>query len=108
MKSRAGIHFGTNWTRILAAVKCSPANAASDAATNTGPRATILNRAPEDAVSRSHRYVHIPAAKNPSPSADGQKVAGDTTAPRSCARIYATQGEKVYVQLANSTFRWSP
>jgi|GraSoiStandDraft_5_1057265.scaffolds.fasta_scaffold39302_4 hypothetical protein len=82
MNTRAGIHFGTSWARLLAAVKCSPPNAASDAAMNTEPKATILARTPEDSVSRSRRYIQMPASRNPSPSADGQKVAGEITCPR--------------------------
>ena len=55
MKRRAGSHFGTNVTKVVASVKCSPANVARDAATSTGPSATNLTRAGADSDRRSRR-----------------------------------------------------
>ncbi len=40
MNNRPGIHFGTSCDSAGSSAKCSPANAAIDAATNTGPSAT--------------------------------------------------------------------
>src|SRR5258706_14784558 len=52
---RGGIHLGTNAEKPAAAVKCSPAKAASDAAIKTGP-STVSESRPLDATeSRSRR-----------------------------------------------------
>ena len=55
MNTRAGSHFGTSTARLVAAVKCSPANAASAAATKAGPSTTRPKASPGATVLMSRR-----------------------------------------------------
>src|SRR5262245_46277486 len=76
MNSGSGMNFGTIRARLAAAVTCSPANAASAAATNTGPSAFSRSIPGDVDAATSMRYVTIPTTRMRIPNVAGQNTAG--------------------------------